>query len=99
ETQRANVRISGALAEVDLQQIFRNKANRQVEGTYLFPLPPGAAISDFAMTINGKRTEAEILDKDKARQIYQDIVRRQRDPAILEFTDRDLVRARIFPVQ
>jgi len=98
ESQHAKVHISGALAAVELQQTFRNTANRQVEGTYLFPLPPGAAISDFAMTINGKRTEAEILDKDKARQIYHDIVRRRRDPAILEFTDRDVVQAHIFPV-
>jgi len=99
EAQHAKVHLSGALAAVELQQTFRNTANRQVEGTYLFPLPPGAAISDFAMTINGKRTEAEILDKDKARQIYHDIVRRRRDPAILEFTDRALVQAHIFPVR
>lgn len=98
EAQHADVRINGAAAEVSLTQTFRNTSGRRVEGTYLLPLPPGAAISDFSMTINGKRTAAEILDKDKARQIYDDIVRQLRDPAILEFVGRDAVQAHIFPI-
>jgi Ca-activated chloride channel family protein len=98
ETQNAKVRINGAAAEVSLKQTFRNTSTQRVEGTYLFPLPPGAAISDFAMTINGKRTAAEILDKDKAREIYDGIVRTLRDPAILEFVGRDVVQAHIFPI-
>jgi Ca-activated chloride channel family protein len=50
------------------------------------------------MMVNGKRMEAEILDGDKAREIYTGIVQKMRDPAILEFIDRNLVRARIFPI-
>jgi len=98
ETQSAKVAISSGLAKTSLVQNFRNVTNRTIEGTYVFPLPEGAAISGFAMTANGKRMEAEILEGDKAREIYTGIVQKMRDPAILEFIDRNLVRARIFPI-
>ncbi len=97
-SQAARVDISGALARTRLTQTFQNTTNRTIEGTYIFPLPEGAAVSGLAMTVNGKRTEAEILDGDRAREIYTGIVQKMRDPAILEFIDRNLVRARIFPI-
>ena len=51
------------------------------------------------MTVNGKRMEAEFLEGDKAREIYQGIVAKLRDPAILEFTGRNLIRAKVFPIE
>lgn len=96
--QKATVNINGASARVTLAQTFSNPQSRQIEGTYLWSVPPGAAISDLAVTLNGKKLAAEILDAGKAREIYQNIVRQIRDPAILEFVGRDLVRAKIFPV-
>ena len=96
--QKATVQIGNASARVQLQQTFRNPQARAIEGTYLWSVPPGAAISDLSVTMNGKKLGAEILDADQARDIYQNIVRQRRDPAILEFVGRDLVRARIFPV-
>jgi Ca-activated chloride channel family protein len=98
ETQRAQIEIARGTARTKLTQTFRNPTNRTVEGTYLFPLPTGAAISSFAMTVNGKRVEAEILEGDRAREIYNGIVAKLRDPALLEFVDRNTVRARIFPI-
>ncbi|HEX8550679.1 MAG TPA: VIT domain-containing protein [Abditibacteriaceae bacterium] len=98
DSQAARVEIRGAVARTKLTQTFINTANRTVEGYYLFPLPPGAAIGNFAMTLNGKRLESEVLDGDRAREIYNGIVAQWRDPAILEFTDRDVVRARLFPI-
>ena len=97
-SQEAKVRIDDAAARTTLTQTFENTTGRTIEGTYLFPLPQGAAVSNFAMMVNGKRVEAEILERDKAREIYQGIVNKMRDPAILEFTDRNLLRARIFPI-
>ncbi len=98
-SQNAQVEINGALAKTHLTQVFKNTTNRRIEGTYIFPLPSGASVSGFAMTVNGKRMEAEFLEGDKAREIYQGIVAKLRDPALLEFVDRDLIRARIFPIE
>ena len=97
-SQRAVVDINAQTARTKLTQVFKNPTSRTIEGTYLFPLPTGAAVTGFAMTVNGKRVAAEILDSDKARGIYEGIVSKLRDPAILEFADRNTLRARIFPI-
>ncbi len=50
------------------------------------------------MYVGGKRMKGELLDKDRARQIYEEIVRRAKDPGLLEYMDGNLLRLRIFPV-
>jgi Ca-activated chloride channel family protein len=97
-SQNAKIEINGVVAKTHLRQTLQNPTSRPLEGSYLFALPKGASVSNFAMTMGGKRLEAEILEGDKAREIYTGIVQKLRDPAILEFLDRDLVRAKIFPV-
>ena len=101
ETQslQANVKIKDQVAETVIEQEFYNPNSRQVEGTFLFPVPKGGAISKFSMEINGKQVEAELLAADKARTIYEDIVRRLKDPALLEYSGRDLFKVRIFPIE
>ncbi len=90
--------IDGPVASVHLTQIFRNDSNRTVEGTYIFPLPEDAAVSDFQMTVDGQTLEGKLLSKAEARQIYEEIVRRQRDPALLEYIGRGLFQASVFPI-
>ena len=51
------------------------------------------------MIINGKETKAELLDADKARKIYEDIVRQMRDPALLEYSEQNIFKLRIFPIE
>ena len=82
---RVEVTIEDQVATTHVDQVFLNEHDWEVEGTYIFPLPAGAAISDFVMWVDGKRIEGQILEADEARQIYEDIVRRRRDPALLEY--------------
>ncbi|HEY4666528.1 MAG TPA: VIT domain-containing protein, partial [Anaerolineales bacterium] len=70
-----------------------------VEGTYIFPLPAGAAVSSFTLWIDGEPVEGKVLDREQARQIYQEIVRKLQDPALLEYIDRGAVQASIFPIE
>jgi Ca-activated chloride channel family protein len=65
----------------------------------MFPVPKGAHIDKFSMEIGGKMVDAELLRAEKARQIYEDIVRKMRDPALLEYAGRDLFKVRIFPIE
>ena len=65
----------------------------------MFPLPPGAHIDKFSMDVNGKMKDAELLDADKARGIYEEIVRKYKDPALLEYAGRDAFKVRIFPIE
>jgi len=93
------VRIDGQIATTSIDQEFYNPNHQRLEGTYLFPVPKGAQIDKFTMDIGGKQVEAELLPSEKARSIYEDIVRKMRDPALLEYADRDTFRARIFPIE
>ncbi len=93
------VNIDNQIATTNVDQVFVNNSPMQVEATYIFPLPSGVAISEFIMyDESGKPLKAELLDSNKARQIYEEIVRQRKDPAILEYLGTGAFRARIFPI-
>jgi Ca-activated chloride channel family protein len=94
-----NVKIDGQVATTAIDQEFYNPNPQRLEGTYIFPVPKGAQINKFTMEIGGRQVEAELLPADKARRIYEDIVRTMRDPALLEYAGRDLFKVRIFPIE
>jgi Ca-activated chloride channel family protein len=95
---RVNVTIDNQVAETKIDQVFRNEANQEIEGTYLFPLPVGAVVSDFSMYAGDKEVKGRMLKKDEARKIYEDIVRKRKDPGLLEYVDRNTFHARIYPI-
>lgn len=96
---KADIRIRDQFATTVIDQEFYNPNPRQLEGTFLFPVPKGAQIDKFTMEINGKPVAAELLSADKARGIYEDIVRKLKDPALLEYAGRDVFKVRIFPIE
>lgn len=98
EEHKVSVSIEDGVARTRLVQVFRNPNNMNLEGTYMFPLPEGAAVSNFAMLMGGKMVQGEVLERNKAAEIYQGIVRRQQDPALLEYMGKRLFRARVFPI-
>ena len=95
---RVDVTIEGQVAVTHVEQEFVNEHEWEAEGTYIFPLPEGAAVSKFTMWVDGQPIEGKILTADEARAIYEDTVRRRRDPALLEYVGRGAVQARIFPI-
>jgi Ca-activated chloride channel family protein len=97
--QRVDINIKDGVATAKIEQVFRNSTNRDLEAVYIFPLPLNAAISDFAMYIDGKRMSGELVEKGKARKIYQDIVRRMKDPGLLEHMGGSLFRVSVYPVK
>ncbi len=95
---RVNVSIDGQVATTHVDQVFVNEGEFEVEGTYIFPLPEDASISEFAMWVDGVKLEGQVLEREEARRIYEDIVRRRRDPALLEYAGRDAFQASIYPI-
>ena len=98
KNHNVTVTIENQVARTHVDETFFNDSAYALEGTYIFPLPDDATISDFAMWVDGKKLEGQVLDQNQARQIYEDIVRRQRDPALLEYVGRNAFQARIFPI-
>lgn len=92
-------RIREQVATTVIDQEFENPHAARLEGTFLFPVPKGAHLDKFTMEIDGKAVSAELLSSDKARRIYEDIVRRLKDPALLEYAGQDLFKVRIFPIE
>jgi Ca-activated chloride channel family protein len=95
---QVSVAIEDQAAVTRVEQTFRNDSSRQLEATYLFPVPKGASVRRFSMWVDGKEVNGELVEAGKARQIYTDIVRRTQDPGLLEYMDANLIRLRVFPV-
>ena len=92
------VQVVGMQAVTHLKQEFENPVDRPIEGYYVLPLPEGSPITDFSMKINGQQVKGELLDAKKARQLYEDILRKYRDPALLEYLGHGLLKLSIFPI-
>jgi Ca-activated chloride channel family protein len=94
-----DAKIDGQICTTTVDEEFYNPNSQTLEGTYLFPIPKSAQIDKFTMEIAGKETTAELLPADKARAIYEEIVRREKDPALLEYADRGLFRVHVYPIE
>jgi Ca-activated chloride channel family protein len=90
--------IQGQVATTHVTQVFRNPHPQVMEGTYFFPLPDEASITEFAIWDGDRRLQGEVRPREEARRIYEDIVRRVRDPGLLEYAGQNLFQARIFPI-
>jgi Ca-activated chloride channel homolog len=92
-------KIASQVATTRVEQVFENDTPYRLEGAFFFPIPESASISDFAIYDGDKRMAAEIVERTKARQIYNEIVRRQIDPGLLEYAGKDLFQANVFPIE
>lgn len=90
--------IKNNIARTRVVQEFYNPNSRQLEADFLFPVPRNANVTDFVLYLNGKPVKGEVLEKEKAREIYEGIVRRMKDPGLLEWIDYNLFKVRVFPV-
>ncbi|MFK7927583.1 MAG: VIT domain-containing protein [Myxococcota bacterium] len=90
--------IQEPLAFTELHLTFKNTEARTREGRFEITLPDGAAISRFAMKIDGRWQEGEVVEKQRARRIYEDFLHRKQDPALLEQDAGNTFRARVFPI-
>src|SRR5438067_6609014 len=95
---KIDTKIVNQVATTHVVQIFRNETNAILEGTYMFPIPESASIVEFAIWDGDHKLVGEVRSREEARRIYDEIVRRQRDPGLLEYAGKDLFQASIFPI-
>ncbi len=95
---RVEISVDAGVSLTTIDQTWRNGGDRPLEATYFFPVPRGAVVLGFELEVNGKMQKGELLERDKAKKIYEDIVARMRDPGLVEWLDKDLFQVRIFPV-
>ena len=92
------VTIQDQLAVTHVDQVFYNPNDWPIQGTYVFPLPLDAAVSNFTLWVDGQPVKGEVLSAEQARQYYDETVRNLRDPALLEYAGRGAVKASVFPI-
>src|SRR5207253_3519015 len=95
---KIDTKIAAQVATTHVEQVFRNDSDATLEGTYFFPIPESASIVEFAIWDGDRRLVGEVRSREEARRIYDEIVRRQRDPGLLEYAGRDLFQASIFSI-
>ncbi len=98
-SSNVRTRVDGRVARVEVEEQFRNTGGGIAEGTYLYPMPGEAVFTDFSLWMGETQVRGEMMNAEQARGIYEDIVRRLRDPALLTLEGHGMIRARIFPIQ
>ena len=97
-SSRVTAELVDRVLRYEVTETFLNRGGRVGEADYIFPLPKGAAFQDLKLSINGELVSGETMSAAQARSIYEEIVRRQRDPALVEWMGYGMLRARIFPI-
>lgn len=93
-----NVTIDDQLCTTQVDQVFHNDSSVDREGMYIFPMPTGSAITKFSMYDGEHEIAGRIMDRVEARNTYESIVRQRKDPALLEYIDRNTFQARVYPI-
>jgi Ca-activated chloride channel family protein len=92
------VTMNNGIAVTKVTEVFHNTEKRAVEALYTFPVPKGGSVANFSMWINGKEMVGEVLEKQRAREIYNSYKQMRRDPGLLEQNDYRSFEMRIFPI-
>ncbi|MDR1477735.1 MAG: VWA domain-containing protein [Planctomycetaceae bacterium] len=90
--------ITGQIADVSVSQTFVNTGKNQMEVSFVFPLPYDGAINSMTLLVDGKEYNAKLLKATDARKTYEDIVRRNQDPALLEWIGNGMFKTSVFPI-
>lgn len=93
-----NARVLDQVAQVQVSQSFVNTGSRQLEVSFIFPLPYDGAVDQMTLMVDGKEYPAKLLKAEEARRLYEDIVRKNKDPALLEWMGTGLFKTSVFPV-
>jgi Ca-activated chloride channel homolog len=98
ESLEINAKLSDSTARVQVSQTFKNTGSGQLEACFVFPLPYDGAIDQLTLLVNGKEYAAKLLPKEEARKRYEEIVRTNRDPALLEWVGTGMFQTNVFPI-
>ncbi|RIK72609.1 MAG: hypothetical protein DCC67_19030 [Planctomycetota bacterium] len=98
ESLEVNAKLEDSTARVQVSQTFKNTGSGQLEACFIFPLPYDGAVDQLTLLVNGKEYAAKLLSKEEARQRYEEIVRSNRDPALLEWIGAGMFQTSVFPI-
>jgi Ca-activated chloride channel family protein len=98
DSLEVNAKLTDQVARVQVSQTFQNVGSTQMEVCFMFPLPYDGAIDQLTLLVDGKEYEAKLLSKEEARRRYEEIVRKNQDPALLEWVGTGMFQTNVFPI-
>ena len=93
-----NSTINDQFAVTQVSQTFLNTGKTQIEASFVFPLPYEGAVDSMTFLVDGKEYEAKLLPAKKAREVYEGYIRRNQDPALLEWVGQGMFKTSVFPI-
>lgn len=93
-----NATLQDQIAKLQVSQSFVNTGSRQMEVCFVFPLPYDGAVDQMTFMVDGKEYDAKLLSAAEARRIYEGYIRRNQDPALLEWIGSGMFKTSVFPV-
>ncbi len=93
-----HVSVLGGIARTTYEMTFYNRENRVLEGRFQLPLAEGQEVVEFALEVNGEMRDGVVVEKEKGRVVFEEIVRRGVDPGLLEKSEGNVYKARVYPV-
>lgn len=93
-----DVSLQDQIAKVQVSQSFVNTGSRQMEVSFVFPLPYDGAVDRMTFMVDGKEFDAKLMTAAEARRIYEGYVRRNQDPALMEWIGTGMFKTSVFPV-
>jgi Ca-activated chloride channel homolog len=98
EIARIEARVEEGVARVEVDETFRNASADVQEGVYRFKLPEEAVVGSFSMWMEGREKRGRVMEATAARATYESIVRKRRDPGLLEQVGWREFAVRVFPI-
>ncbi len=86
------------VARVAIDHTFHNASDAVREGMYRFAIPPDAALQRLSMYVGGVLMESAVVERMRARRVYEDLVLRRVDPALLEHDGPGKLALRVYPL-
>ncbi|HCA19479.1 MAG TPA: hypothetical protein DEO40_02235 [Treponema sp.] len=93
-----DVSVAGNVATTTCDMIFTNSSSRVLEGEFEFPLGQGQTVVGYALDINGRMRQGVAVEKEKGRTVFEDVVRRNVDPGLVEMTEGNNFKTRVYPL-
>jgi len=84
KSTRADVKIAGVVAEVKITQVYKNQGKKTLEAIYVFPASTRAAVHAMRMTVGERVVEAQIMERQKARETYEQAIKEGKTTSLLE---------------
>lgn len=98
DSLEVDAKLSDQVARVQTSQTFENTGSATLQASFVFPLPYDGAIDQLTLMVDGKEYDAKLLSKEEARKRYEEIVRKNQDPALLEWVGTGMFQTSVFPI-